>query len=811
MVSGGNIVFTSVGLGYGPGDNCYLNGNVLQSGSTTGAFTGLGSGSNTAERINSPSGSYVLKCFAIGSPVLSYTDDIVVTSLPPSYKQYRKSEWDLGVSTSFSNINPYNDTDIAVDMLITSPSSKAIKLPCFYVADKGLQKSKWKARFSPQETGIYSYKFQFSKAGVVVYSTTSASFNATAADTGDNGLLHYSQTADNPWILNYDSGKPFRGLGNNIGWENRDDEANPTYTYEYFLPKLATNGANFIRTFMTNYNLPIEWNNVELQHKNSRYKNSSELYNPSGIKRMDEFIEMADANKLHVMLMIEWQCNLRPDVNWDYNPYNVVNGGPAATPKDFFTDPTAKRMFKNRLRYMIARWGYSPAIGMWELMNEIDNALYKTQTDGGNPTFTDIQVIPDSCAVNWHRDMAQYLKDNDPYRHIITTSIGFRTISGLWSVPNIDINQEHMYNYTDKIPSRLVNRDATYNRPHVIGEFARDYINPSPSRWDIFNFDFKKGLWYGLFNPIPVLPINWFWVLWETENGFGYYNRVKEINQRILEAGQGSISHIATTSTDTIIVTKGIKAGSKYMVHILHNKLSGSNISANVGIVLLPNTSYLVQLYNPETNAFSYYNPSQLSYTSSGTGHLSFSFANLTPQKQLILILTDLSGSGSLMSFNVSTENNFVRLDWGNNGQDIERSVLERSGNGKDFVGIFSGKGQKNTFFDQAPITGSNYYRLTQYSNNGDLVYQAKKLIRFQNLSVESRRDHNRIDMNMPGFLGNRLYVRMVGLNGQTIYEDWLSVSDASAQIHLKKSIPSGVYILKVQGEEFDKVVKFVY
>ncbi|MFM7813254.1 MAG: hypothetical protein ACKO66_01930, partial [Flavobacteriales bacterium] len=42
-------------------------------------------------------------------------------------------------------------------------------------------------------------------------------------------------------------------------------------------------------------------------------------------------------------------------------------------PVDFLTSPCAQKFYKNKLRYIIARWGYSPNIYVLELMSEMNN------------------------------------------------------------------------------------------------------------------------------------------------------------------------------------------------------------------------------------------------------------------------------------------------------------------------------------------------------------------------------------------------------------------------------------------------------
>ncbi|WP_461789673.1 DUF5060 domain-containing protein [Pedobacter sp.] len=786
----------------------------LMGGATlSGSFSSLGMASQDSGTVSSAAGSFSsLGIFAFGGAQQSYSNSIAGTSLlTVAVKQYEKAEWDINVSASF--LNPYRTSEIAVDMVLISPSSKRLVLPCFYVADRGMPLSKWKARFLPQEAGTYNYKFILSLNGAKTDSTGFQVFNANAS--AENGILHYT---GNPWVLTYDSGKPFRGIGNNIGWENRDDESYPSYTYDYFVPKLAAKGSNFLRTFMNNYNLPLEWNNVELKHKNSIYKNSSEPYNPTGIKRMDEFVEMAEQNKLPVMLMVEWQCNLRPDVNWYYNPYNAVNGGPAATPADFFTNPLAKQMFKDRLRFMIARWGYSPAIGMWELMNEIDNALYKTQTDDqGNTTFTDSLVIPKVYALDWHKEMSAYLKQNDPYKHIVTTSIGFRTIPGLWSVPDIDINQEHMYNYTDYFPSRLTGRLADYNKPTVFGEFARDYTNPSPSRWGIFNYDFKKGLWYGLFNATPVLPINWFWVLWESQNGFDYYARVREVSDQMLAAGNGSF--IKKTVTASGLLTAGVKCGSVYFAHILNNDVVSK--SSSVIIDADATTAYSVKIFDPETGGYAL----PVVYSSNSAGKLTIPAVTYAVQQQKVIIATPVSLLPvELGSLRVKREGSAVKLSWRTTSEkNNDFFKIERSADAIDFhvLGKVKGQGNSNTgndyaIYDLRPSIGQNYYRLTQYDNDGQANFLGLKTIDFgidagAPLRASFNTEGNAVVFNRAG-LSLKLSASLADIRGSVLVRNlMLSATDGQYRLDLPSVPPKGIYILTITDEKLTESVKIKF
>src|ERR1019366_1568309 len=114
--------------------------------------------------------------------------------------------------------------------------------------------------------------------------------------------------------------------------------------------------------------------------------------------------------------------------NWSDNPYNTANGGFLSDPVNFFTNATAKALTKRKLRYIVARWGYSPAIMGWELFNEVQ------YTDAG-------QTGQWGIIQAWHNEMAMFIKTNDAYQHLVTTSDSLN--EPLWD--KTDYYQHHDY------------------------------------------------------------------------------------------------------------------------------------------------------------------------------------------------------------------------------------------------------------------------------------------------------------------------------------------------------------------------------
>lgn len=466
--------------------------------------------------------------------------------------QYEKVEWEIDITDAIYK-NPYLQEEIALNLILTSPLGEEVFLPCYFEnGDQAL--SLWKARFAPRESGNYTYSFQLLQNNVVVATSAESTLSVTASAA--NGFI----SSNNNWSFQFDSGKPFRGVGENVGWEAREWE-DDEYTYDYFLPKLANNGANFIRLWMHAWNLPLEWKKVT---STERYTDSDAHFNPGAIERMDELIQLCDSLEMYLMIALDAHGGFISTGEWPLNNYNSVNGGPVDTPAEFFTSPEAKAMYKNRLRYLVARWGYSTSIAVWEFFNEIDNAMYNGET----------AIIPHAAVTQWHTEMSSYLKNIDPYGHLTSTSISHRQIAGLYEVPDLDFNQIHIYRNTGSIPSKV---KENASKPMVVGEFAYEWD------WDLvghgmgeeLDFDLKRGLWYGLFNPTPILPLTWWWELFDERGMHEYFEPVREISERMLRDGDGEFTPLTVSSTNSDLELYAVKSGENYYAYLLNNSNSG--------------------------------------------------------------------------------------------------------------------------------------------------------------------------------------------------------------------------------------------
>jgi hypothetical protein len=315
---------------------------------------------------------------------------------------------------------------------------------------------------------------------------------------------------------------------------------------------------------------------------NDRYEPSTAYYNPSAIKKIDRLFNLCDSLNLYVML------TLGPGA------YGTREGGFSPTAADFFVNPKAKARYKNRLRYLVARWGYSTSIGAWEFFNEVDNMQF------GNRR----KPISSDSIVTWHDEMSTYLKQVDVYNHLITTSISFRDLKGLNSLPHMDFNQRHLYRNNMGIPKTINEYEAKTDKPYVIGEYSYewDWLKNFDEVADLMDSDFKRGMWYGMFTSTPVLPMSWWWEYFDNRKTDVYIKKIRTISDMMLAAGKGSFEPVTVTPADSLTKVFGVKCGGKTFIYVYNLAKEQKNISVTFGYTA--GAGYTAQAYNCEAGEF---------------------------------------------------------------------------------------------------------------------------------------------------------------------------------------------------------------
>ena len=480
-----------------------------------------------------------------------------ITTVIPSaskVKQYDAIFFEVSLTGEWNN--PYLQEEAALDMILTTPSGKELVLPAFYKSGKSGAQSTWEARFTPQEKGKYTYRFRYTQAGKVASESAPATFKSVAGKL--QGFLH---VRDN-WTLVYDNGEPFRGVGINLCWESRtkDDskffsalhEQHDRFNFDAMLPDFAQNGGNFTRMWICDWNFPID---RQTGFNNHRYTETTEYMNESACARLDHVVNLAEDLDIKIML--------------------CMGQGNVVADRGFFTKEESKVRYRNYLRYIVARWGYSPAIAMWEFFNEIDNVQHNAP-DG---------VIPAADIVAWHDEMSTYLAGIDPFQHIRTTSISHRDLEGLNDLKNIDINQKHIYNATHVVPETIDAYVAKHNKHYIVGEvgYEWDWSKNFDDFADGMEMDFRRAFWYGLFSQTSLTPMTWWWEWFDEHKTIPYMKNARLISDMMLETGKGSFEKIEVVKNGKA-EAYAVRCGETTFVYVYNgNEDVLDNISIKIG------------------------------------------------------------------------------------------------------------------------------------------------------------------------------------------------------------------------------------
>jgi hypothetical protein len=400
-----------------------------------------------------------------------------VTTETPQVKKYDKFETTLSFTGSYTN--PFDPNDITLDAQFTSPSGKQYTQPGFLYAIESSEKGNtpiWKLRFAPNELGKWTYTVTVKNQKGT---DTAAVQTFICQPSEKKGYARINKS--NPLYFQFDSGEFYYPIGANVAWAAKEVPGD----FQVWFPKYAVNGANWARVWMSS------WGHLALEWKESKEYPGLGVYSLKNASRLDEVIESAEKNNISVQLVLNYhgQFSSKVNPNWDDNPYNVALGGPLKTPDQVFTNEKAKQLFKQRYRYAVARWGYSPTIMAWELWNEVK------YTDNYN----------EKLVGDWHQEMASYLKSIDPTKRMVTSSYA----DGAWDKPAIDYVQIHMY-IKDLIGATQSGskKYEQYNKPVFFGEIGS---NAAGSPKDIEGLELHNALWSSAMTNQAGAAMFWYW------------------------------------------------------------------------------------------------------------------------------------------------------------------------------------------------------------------------------------------------------------------------------------------------------------
>jgi hypothetical protein len=451
--------------------------------------------------------------------------DIKLTLSADRVPQYEKLEATFDLGKTYSN--PFDPAVVDVMAHFRAPDDSEIAIPGFYYQaydrtqnDKGHEKLApvgdpvWKVRFSPHQVGRYEFHVTVNDGRT--RKSPTHSFEATAP-TDPRGPIRISQTDSK--YFEFTNGEFFYPVGLNVRDGNVKKEhggQRGTYDMDHYLPKMGEVGMNFVRTWMCSWWLALEWGE---NYDAARYHGLG-YYSTANAWRLDYTLELAEKLGLYMELTLNNHGQLRQDkfdFEWEYNPFWTANGGHLSTPRQFWTDARAKELTRQRYRYIVARWGYSTHLMTWDMWNEVD------LVEGYSKAANDPVVL-------WHKEFADYVRDTDPFDHIVTSHycLGHLGKTGgkeLFLGANLDYLQADSY-WSKTLPedmNKMWSAGQGTSKPFLLIEFGR---LPSRTRYEL-----RCGIWSSLCMPLSGMAMYWMWDQVDANDMWRYYRAA----QRFME------------------------------------------------------------------------------------------------------------------------------------------------------------------------------------------------------------------------------------------------------------------------------------
>lgn len=391
--------------------------------------------------------------------------------------------------------NPFDPDDVSVTAEIVAPDRR-VTVDGFPYQDYRLEgdtmvsvgEMVWKVRYAPTVAGRHTVQLAVrTRDG----SAAAGPISFDCEEGAVRGFIEVSRT--NPHYFARPDGTTFFPIGHNILYPSGIGRGRAVQKHDRLFDELASHGGNFVRTWWC-----VPGYTVEAQAEGTAAgRGRMDL---ASAWLIDRTVEQAEKLGIELMCCLEYQGNFVANHFWSRSPYNRVNGGPIGQPEAFFTDPEAARMFRLRLRYLVARWSYSTAIFSWQFFNEVNSS----------PNFHAEPVA------RWHEAMTAYLRSIDPNPHLIHTNLsrlnGIRKINAL---PELDIVSTNIYYQRDgALTADWTQAFArTLTKPYLLTEFGQAKYEDKRD-CDVTGVLLNNTLWGQTVTGGAGSGLAWWWDSW---------------------------------------------------------------------------------------------------------------------------------------------------------------------------------------------------------------------------------------------------------------------------------------------------------
>ena len=486
--------------------------------------------------------------------------------------RYESIELTLKIDAEYSN--PYDAREVGLEGIFTGPDGSKMVIPGFWDGEEA-----WIIRFTPPQEGLWTYMLTVRDARGVSLPHL-GELTVTPSDL--HGWIRPGHLFDPSYSGRYfvhHDGTPFYGVGHadalNILIDGFD----------------ATEGVRLFDTMKeANENYVVWWP----LYTNSPVSSSYDQYSVANMKVIDMIVKDAEKEGIYLIFTIWDHPQLRDDnhPSWDTGNWSRNGFSKLSSLEDFFISEEAWAWQENFYRYIIARWGNSRAVGMWQTVSEINGTNALEQMDP------------------WHEKVNAYFVSNDPYHHP-TTASGSGEVD--WEAGHLamDVSQVHLYEWNEDAVGAAAHTAEWTSRmwqraekPNWIGEFGTTGDTYYPEL-------FHNSIWAALASGAAMTPAEW--------NSGGAWGRMTpEMNADIsrfaqfvadLPLAQWNPSKLEITASDAAVRAWGLAGSDGGLLWVQDVSLAGRSIAevrsemalrsgVQVNVQGLSDGSYAIQPYD---------------------------------------------------------------------------------------------------------------------------------------------------------------------------------------------------------------------
>ncbi|RMD75566.1 MAG: hypothetical protein D6820_14480, partial [Lentisphaerae bacterium] len=385
----------------------------------------------------------------------------------------------------------------------------------------------------------------------------SGTMTVTDPDPKNPGFLRVSSR--NPRYFEFANGEFFYPVGHNLrspsdrrpralsrAAEDNADRADRlgVFVYREWFEKMHQCGANFTRVWMAPWWCGLEWNNRYPGYHGIAY------YNQQNAARLDTIMQFAQQYRIYVNLETanHGMFSTLIDHDWEDNPYNKAwPGGFLEYATDFFRNLRAWNLHRQRLRYTVARWGYSPALAIWGLLTETEwtEAWTRSLSWVASKRLGKRKDLPQPYpsqrytryVEKWLTNMSQFIAKTDAHPHIITTHFSNpQNGTKVWKHKELQVVHNNAYTsfvhlwmqerfrnssgVADIISTYADYYSSQYKKPVILGEWGG---HPARNTAEHLCAEFHTGLWVCWMSKLSGATGYWWWNLLDSANLYPHY------------------------------------------------------------------------------------------------------------------------------------------------------------------------------------------------------------------------------------------------------------------------------------------------